>query len=113
MATTVNIPGARGNEREQAGAPIVHHGPAPEKVYSGAVNALARRYKWPLETLGLRIDPVTTALSLAYAASPAFPIAGLPKRKRLADRPQLLRGMKSAHSAVTATAKRRELTYRG
>jgi hypothetical protein len=74
----------------------VHHGPAPEKVYPGAVNALARSYKWLLETLGLRIDPLRDGaeprprciarLSDRHQAPP--------KAKRLADRPQLLREMK-------------------
>jgi len=36
----------------------VHYGAAPEKVYPGPINAPARSYKWLLETLGLRIDPL-------------------------------------------------------
>jgi hypothetical protein len=69
----------------------VHHGPAPEKVYSGAVNAVARSYKWLLETLGLRIDPLGDgAEPRPRCIAPQAP----PKAKRLADRPLLLGEMK-------------------
>jgi hypothetical protein len=92
----------------------VHHGPAPEKVYLGAVNVLARSYKWPPETLGLQIDP------LGDGAEPrprciARPLRslGCPKSKRLAHRPQLLRGMKQRSQHSRGNCQRRELTYHG
>jgi len=56
----------------------VHHGSPPEKVYPGPVNALARSYKWLLEALGLRIDPLATAPSLPALHRPPFRSPGSP-----------------------------------
>ena len=73
----------------------MHYGAAPEKVYPGPINAPARSYKWLLETLGLRIDPLGDGAEprprcIAHLSDRQAP----PKAKRLADRPQLLGEMK-------------------
>jgi hypothetical protein len=75
----------------------VHHGPAPEKVYPGPVNAWS--YKWLLETLGFWIDPLGDSAEPRPRCIAACAIARLPQRPS---------GSRTARSYCTSRTRARE-----